>query len=318
MANPRLAPTAAAVNPFSSPDIIVRPQANPTNAPTWQLPGTTKIHAGNVPAYQLWTFQTAFRWLYPSIAADGQWTDQFADLVQLHRTVLALPAGRFIDRALWNAVVVNSHVAANGTVTAVATDPRAVYRAPWQSAMSLDAVATEVDLTELVVPPRDLNDVWQVYAEPSTVDVLIHHRDVRPLPANNAFAILLWRSAPTSAALLSTTVAGLPAFVASLATATPLPTPGGWNLVTPGAGATVHALRVPVDARMPRAVPIDVDLSGVTTTPNGHRVLLLAVVGSTRDPLTTPPTGAPATVVDLVKAWPNAAMRLVRVSRRPA
>jgi hypothetical protein len=68
-----------------------------------------------------------------------------------------------------------------------------------------------------------------------------------------------------------------------------------------------------LDARQPRAVSVDVDLSGVTS---GHRVIVLALVGSLADDLVPPPAPLPATVSDLVRAWPNAALRVVRVATR--
>jgi len=75
----------------------------------------------------------------------------------------------------------------------------------------------------------------------------------------------------------------------------------------------LNALSVALDARLPRAVPIDVDLSAV---PVNNRVLFLAIGGSSVDPCTAPPVGLPAnpTVVDLVKCWPYAALRMVRLS----
>ena len=65
---------------------------------------------------------------------------------------------------------------------------------------------------------------------------------------------------------------------------------------------------------MPRAVPIDIDLSGVTA---GHFVLFVALAGSTVDPFTGASAGAINTVTDLVRGWPHAAARLVRVFPRP-
>src|SRR5687768_4890676 len=111
---------------------------------------------------------------------------------------------------------------------------------------------------------------------------LANHRHTRPLPANDAFAILLWRSGATSAPLLALNPATFPAFAASLLTAAPSATPAGWNLVTT-LGSPVHRLPVALDARLPRGIPIDVDFSGVT---NGHHILLLAFVGSNTDSFT--------------------------------
>lgn len=315
MADPRRAPGATPFAAFASPDVVVRPRANPAAAPSWQLGPEGKIFGGNLPMHQMWTFQTAFRWHYPSLPADGTFSDQLGDLIELHRAQLGLPAGRFIDQALWTAIVGGTRLDATGAVTTAAGDPLAVHRAPWQSAAAMGALATEVDLMESVVPRRVVGDTWHVFAEPSTVDVLIHHRDTRPLAANDAFAILLWRSAPAAGTLLGAGVADLPAFAASLLTATPAAVPAGWTLAGPGGGASVHRLGVALDARIPRAVSIDVDLS---TVPTGHRVLFLAIVGSSVDPLTTPPAGAPATVADLARAWPYAALRMVRAFPRPA
>jgi hypothetical protein len=318
MKNPRRGPSAPDVPAFASPDLVVRPRWPLATPPGWQL-GAGSISAANVPEYQLWTFQTAFRWLYPSLVADGQWSDQFGDLVELHRSAIGLAPGRRIDRALWNAVVGGTRLAAPTATTAVvsasAADPRAVYRPPWHTVAAATTTATEIDLIDTVRPPRVVSSSWQVFAEPSTVDVLVHHRDTRALAANDAWVVLLWRSDPSSTALLSANLATLPALAASLLTATPAATPAGWNLATTGAGLAVHRLPVPLDARLPRAVSIDVDLSGV---PAFHRVLLVAVTGSSVDPLLQPPAGAPATVTDLVRAWPYAAMRLLRVVPRPA
>ena len=104
----------------------------------------------------------------------------------------------------------------------------------------------------------------------------------------------------------------MPAFDMTLRGLTQATMPGGWNLASAVGGSP---LGVPVDARIPRAVSIDVDLTAV---PVNHRVLFVAVTGSGADALTAPVTGNPATISDLVRAWPHVAMRLVRVANRPA
>lgn len=323
MANPRLRPTATLERVFESPDVVVRPRSNPAAAPRWLL-GNATITQGNVRPYQLWTFQTAFRWLYPSVVADGQWSDAFGDLVELHRTVLQpalgaplLPLGRLIDRRMWDAVVGGTRLdPVTGAVSANAAHPLAVYRPPWHTPSSLTGSANEVDVLETVQPRSVVAGVWQVHSEPSTVEVLLHHRDTRPVNASAAFAILLWRSGPSGTALLASGAVDLAAFAAGVAAGSPVATPAGWNLQTSAAGASLHGLPVSLDARMPRAVSVDVDLSGVAAN---HRVLFLAVVGSAVDPCTTPPVALPAaaTVTDLVRRWPYAALRLVQVSPRP-
>jgi hypothetical protein len=312
MKNPRRAPSATSLVAFSSPDIVVRPAETPAAAPAWPLAATATISSANAPAYQVWTFQTAFRWIYPSIAASGTWSDQFGDLIVHHRNLLGLPAGAFIDQALWNAVV-GTRLTATGAVSAVPGDPLAVYRAPWQNAFALNVSATEVDLIELVVPPRTISNTWQVFRAPSIVDVLLHHRDSRPLPANDAFVILLWRSSSSSTTLRQLAPTGIVDYARSLLTAAPLAVPAGWNAVAPAVGQ-VHRLPITLDARLPRALSIPVDFSAV---PVGHRVMIMAIVGSTTDPLTQAVVGAPTTLETFVRAWPHAALRLLQLATPP-
>ena len=317
LANPRRRPGGTPERAWASPDIVVRPRWPMATAPAWRLGGGS-IRAGNAPAYQLWTFQTAFRWLYPSIVADGRWSDQLGDLVQLHRTTLGLPAGRRIDRALWDQVVGAVRLGTPSTdtlaVTSAAGDPLAVYRPPWHTPSSIAAPASEVDLVESVVPVRDVAGVWRVCREPCTVDVLVHHRDTRPLAPNDAWAALLWRSAPDATTLTGADLSGLPGYAGSLPTATPASAPAGWTRALAATGDPQHRLGVALDARLPRAIPIDVDLSAV---PVNHHVALVAIVGSSLDPPTTAPAGSPTSATDVVLAWSHAAMRVVQVIERP-
>ena len=75
-AGPRPPPAEPA---YASPDIVVRPKAGSGDAPPGSSARAT-IRRGNVPAYQLWTFQTAFRWIYPSVQRDGAVDRAFGDL----------------------------------------------------------------------------------------------------------------------------------------------------------------------------------------------------------------------------------------------
>ena len=327
MADPRLEPGAPAALPYASPDIVVRPQAGPAAPPKWGLAAGTFIDALNPVEYELWTFQTALRWLYPSVAADGRWSDALGRLVELHRSTAAAlaPVEQRINEALWKAVVGDivggvvvggTRVDAAGRVNNAPGDPLAVYHPPWQTPVAMNAVPTEIDLIDNVVMSQ-LAGVAQVYREESTVDVLVHHRDTRPLAAGDAFVILLWSFNAAQAPLLAQDVSPLLPYVAGAVAGGPVPaTPAGWNPVLTGAGSPLHRLPVPLDARMPRAVSIDVDLSAVTA---GHRVLLVAVAGSSVDRCGTAPVGLPATptIADLVGRWPYAAARLVRVIARP-
>jgi hypothetical protein len=95
----------------------------------------------------------------------------------------------------------------------------------------------------------------------------------------------------------------------------------GWNQAGGGGGVAWNTLSVPVDARLPRAITFDVDLSAV---PDNHHVLFLAVVGSTADdmpPLVPTTSGVatvpPVTVTQLVQCWPYAGARVVQVIPRP-
>lgn len=319
MQNPRRRPMASPEPAYASPDITIRPRWPRSTAPAWQL-GAGSMANSSAPPYQLWTFQTAFRWIYPSITADGRWTAQLAQLVRLYRStgVGGLTNGAAITQAVWNQVVGNTRINAAGAVSTAVGDPLAVYRAPWQSSAAPNALATEIDLVELIQTPGQINQVINIYREPCSVDVLIHHRDTRPLAANDAWALLLWASAATPAALVESDQSGLAAYVAAVATTVspnPLPPPPvGWTLQTGSGGQALHRLPASLDARIPRAVSIDLDVSSV---PPYHYVLVVAVVGSSIDMLAEAPQNGPVSVTDLVRNWPYAAMRLSRVIPRP-
>lgn len=303
MQNPRRRPTAPAERFFSSPDICIRPEAPVTNTPSFR---GTNLFNGNL-RYQLWTFQTAFRWIYPSVIPNGQWSDQFGDLVERHRRLLTLPnaGSRRIDAALWNAVMLS------------AKDENlapGVYRAPWQNAVVPDLPGSEIDLMETVVPRRDSNSIWQVYRERSTVDVLLHHRDTRPVATNHSFVALFWRASPSRNTLLETDCTNLIPFVRSLTGGAPQAAPAGWNVPLAADGTALHRLQTPLAARMPRAIPVNIDLSDI---PAGNRVLLIAIAGSTADPFSAVPAGTVDRVQGLVRHWPHAAARLISVWTRP-
>lgn len=301
MKNPRRRSTAADVSPSCSPDITIRPEAPVANTPSFR--GSNLVN-GSL-QYQLWTFQTAFRWLFPSVIPNGEWSDQFGDLVERHRRALGLSGARRVDAALWNSVM------------AAALDEAGnpgVYRASWQNALAPALPGTEIDLMECVIPRRDLNNIWQVYRERSTVDVLLHHRDTRPVAANNSFAVLLWRSHRSRSALNATDCTDIPAYVRSLLAGPALPLPAGWNVQLAADGSPLHRLSVPLSARMPRSVAINLDLSAI---PNANHVMLLAIGGSTADAYSAVPAGAIDRVDRFVRNWPHAAARLISCWTRP-
>ncbi|MCA0322478.1 MAG: hypothetical protein LCH60_07885 [Actinobacteria bacterium] len=308
---------------MDSPDIVVRPRWSLATAPVFGGPTMDPTVPASFTPYRLWTFQTAFRWLHPSVVADGQFSRNLQRLVRVHRRSMA-PAKTDvpqIDADVWNDVVGRVRVKPDGTPGAGA-DPLAVYRAPWHTRSAPDAPATEIDLAETVIPPTTVGTEWVVFKERSTVDVLLHHRDSRPVPANGAWAILLWRSAPTAAALMSVDPTQALAWVVTAVTGVNPPAPAGWgwNRAGGGAGVAWNTLPIPIDARLPRAVSFDVDLAAV---PDNHHVLFLAIVGSSADDARLVPTTSaaatvpPVTVTQLVQCWPYAAARVVQVLPRP-
>ena len=318
--DPLAAPPALPASLAASPDIAVRPRWPVAATPVF-LPAPA-ITALNAPAYDVWTFQTAFRWLHPSVVANGQFSDALGRLVALHRTqmVPAKTAVPQIDAAVWADVVGGVRVKADGTVTTDTADPRAVYRAPWQTPRAAAVTATEADLLDLV-PRNVVNEMWTVFREPSTVDVLVHHRDAIGLRANQGFVVLLWRVGATPSDLLALSVTTLLPFLTAAVAGTAQPVPAGWNLATGGGGLTWRTVPTAVDARMPRAVSIDVDLTAV---PNKQQVLFLAFVGSIgAGEAFVPPTTAPGavvpptTVAELVRFCPYAAARIVHIENRP-
>jgi hypothetical protein len=320
MRNPPLADRLDA-----SPDIVVRPRWPVVTPPKFPGPLTGPRPAPD--PYQLWTFQTAFRWLYPSVVADGQWSEGLANLVALHRSTLNLPATPVIDAAVWTDIVGTPgfgfpvggvRVTAGGTVTRnIGGDPFAVYRPPWHTTTLPSLPAREIDLAETVLPSR-ARDVWEVFKEPTTVDVLVHHRDSRAVPANQAYAVLLWRFGIDTAPLMGLPCAPLVTYFQGVAGGANPAVPPGWNVATgPGAVGAKSPVLAPVDARMPRAASIDVDLS--VGGPFSTSAIFVAYVGSSADdlPLALPTTSTtasvpPVTISDMVTAWPYTAARVVQ------
>ncbi|MBC7841318.1 MAG: hypothetical protein H7099_03365, partial [Gemmatimonadaceae bacterium] len=294
LVDPSVAPTAPPLKVYASPDIVVRParRAAAATAVPFPLAANKSLGPSHSGSYHLWTFQTAFRWRFPAIRADGRWTDQLADLIALFRaTTAGLTTGNVINKATWDAVVGGTRLDANRVVTATATDGFAVYETPWQTAAAAIVTATEVDLFELVQPARVQNSIWNVYKEPSVVDVLLHHRDTRPMAANGGYVALFWRELPTDVALLAevaSTFAPLHAWTGGA-----LPVIPNWT--TSG----VQRLPVAIDAFMPRAVSTNVDLSAIGA---GNHVLFLAVCGGSAEPAPPAPVGLPAAVHRLLNA----------------
>jgi len=271
---------------MASPDIVVRPAWPVTEPP--QFPGDLvsdlgpKDDIGLGTNFNLWTFQTAFRWQHPSVAVTGRWS----------HTLEHFLGSTTIDEQAWNAAM-DIRIGADG--------PRAVYRAPWQTPLAPDFAATEADLTELVVSAdEDLG--WSVHPQPCTVEVLLHHRDTRPVPAGGARVTLLWQATDDPWSLAETDPTEILAYLRG--TGDP---PPNWMIAR-------QQLTVPLEARLPRAASIDVDLSDVTS----EHVLFLAHVESAADdqPRRPPSIRLPQTVTELVRSWPQLAGRQVKIIAR--
>jgi len=326
LAHPHLvdrARTPIVLGPMESPDILVRPRWPLATAPAFPRlgsgsPSITRGSTGR--SYDIWTFQTAFRWLHPQIAADGRFTDQFRETLKAHRG----DGNGVIDRALWEAVVGGVHLDAqlNPVTGAAAVGlPLAVYRPPWHTAAAPTAPANEAQLLGFVQSAGAATLPHEaVYLEPSSVEILLHHRDPRPVAADQSWAMLLWQwcDDPTTAAGLDVTA--VPGF-RRLASdgSTGHAAPDGWQVVTTGAGAARHTLGVPLSAHLPRAVTVDLDLTApgaATPTPRG--VVLLALTGSLMDDQPVPEPPAPGALADFVRDRWYAAARFLLVSLRPA
>jgi hypothetical protein len=275
----------------------------------------------NHPTYQLWSFQTAFRWKYPSVLATGVWTDEFEELVGVERGI-STPGtpGAFIDQALWQAVMQTRIDQASGAISTDPGDPLAVYQPPWAFPGAMTAGATEIDLTECVLPVNTEAGTWGTYAEKCTVEVLVHHRDTHPVAVGQTHVVLLWRSDPVLADLTGLAADDLHTYFQQYATTSTVQAPPpGWNLAGPAAGSDAASLTVPLEVRIPRAVSIDVDLSLPNVAVN-DLVLFAAFAWSDDDQLTQAavlPAVANPTVVDLANGWPYLALRMAKVTARP-
>ncbi|MEO5588052.1 MAG: hypothetical protein ABIS03_00600 [Gemmatimonadaceae bacterium] len=145
-----------------------------------------------------------------------------------------------------------------------------------------------------------------------SVDVLLHHRDSRTLTPAETGVMLLWQEFPriaklnaTSRVAQETAWASLPAnFVAQavalftavvgqgtgsvLGPQTAWVAPGSWHAATPAnapAGAIIGQPVSPIDVRTPRTVTFNLTTAGEKNS----YIVVVAIVGSTLDPLGLPP-----------------------------
>ena len=278
LTDPTKAVPNTALSWHASPDVRVRPRRaskppNPVGLP-WNGASGDK--------YGLWVFQTALhgRTVAGSqdqlIKPDGQWTPMFDT-----RLRAANANSNRITLAVWKSIVGSGSSFPNA------------YADPWAG-----ATPTEADLAELIV------DLPAAGASPASmgirpvaakVDVLVHHRHLRPEPAANVKVTLLRRevtgtAAAAWAALAGTWAAPVQTFLTTGGAAPALP--AGW--IFADAANPVRSPAGDVDARLPRAVTFDTDFTGLAA---GKRFLLVAVVHSVIDPVALPGSALQALVL---------------------
>ena len=278
LTDPTQAVPNTALSWHASPDVRVRPRRGSKPRNPVGLPWT----GASPDAYGLWVFQTALhgRTVAGSqdqlVKPDGQWTPLFDA-----RLRAANGGSNRITLALWRSIVGNG-----------ASFPNA-YADPWAG-----ATPTEADLAELIVdlPPAGASPASMgIRPVAAKVDVLVHHRHLKPEPAANVKVTLLRRevtgtAAAAWAALAGTWAAPVQTFLHNGGAAPALP--AGWTFAD--TATPVRSPAADVDARLPRAVTFDTDFTGQAA---GKRFLLVAVVHSVTDPAVLPGSALQALVL---------------------
>ena len=296
----------------ASPDVRIRLAPNPATPPPW--PGAAAdvwINAAPSP-YLLWVFQTALHATDPLCRPTGQWTESFNACLRR----IANDGNQRINQARWTAVV----TAAN------------VFRAPWNG-----LEPTEADLHELIVERRaaialtiapavdrdKIAPIMRSERAPHIVDVLVHHRDSRPVARADVRVAVLSRPMPADPNTWGAIAISdeWKARVAQLMSGAALPPgfalPDSWNIADP---ARTRQPGGDVDARLPRVVSFNVDFSprlnpdGTQGVPPDSMWILLAVVHAANSDPVAAGDIAGATLQDVVRGSHHFAARVVRVS----
>lgn len=259
LTDPKSAVPNSALSWHASPDVRVRPRQGSRPPAPRGLPWTS----GANDQYGLWVFQTALRTQarFRQCPANGLWSMVFDGCVR----TLNGGATR-VTQANWNAIV--------GTGTAT---PNA-YADPWNG-----TTPSEADLFEFIIDqraPAGSDASMGIRPVRARVDVCVHHRDQRPVPAASVKVTLLRRDVARTgqaawAALPGDWTALVQAFLIAGGGAAPA-LPAGWTFAD--AATPIRDASGPIDARLPRATTFDVDFRGVAA---GTRILLVAVVHST-------------------------------------
>jgi hypothetical protein len=190
-----------------------------------------------------------------------------------------------------------------------ANDALSSWMPPWDGVQ-----ATEADLHELIVERRAGPPIPRTRIDPhqTAIDVLVHRRDVRPVPDTTVRAMLLRRRldpADLDGAGVAIDAVGWPQAVIDRLTGAGAPAalPAGWDL--PAGAPGVQGPSGDLDARRPRPVTFTVDWSG---QPSGSLWLLVAVVSADADPVSAASL-AGATLLDLVLGSHHVAVTRVEV-----
>lgn len=291
----------------ASPDVRIRPA--PLDAgeaiPRPPTTGLKKLPwKGTAPdSHLLWVFQTALHKIDPLCRANGEWTAQFRNrLEQLPHPEPPPASGNSINLDRWNHVVTRANV----------------FTAPWDG-----AEPTEADLFELIVeypptigagPAQGPPEISEVERRKYKIDVLIHHRDLRPLAFGDIRVTLLRRPITEARAAWPAIAIGAQwkTRVEQLMSGSP---PAGWSLpdnwAVADAASPTRQPTANVDARTPRAVTFDVGFSGA---PLNRHFVLLAVVHSAPDPVSVASLAGDS-LKDLILKCHHVAARVVKVRR---
>jgi hypothetical protein len=279
-----LSHSPAGVEPLQSPDVVVHP-APPVSAQTMPRRPAVFPLKPQADRYDIWTFQTAFRFFDPVCRPNGIWSTTFGEAVRAFRAVRHFGALDEIDGNTWDAVVTQGRV----------------WQDPWDGPFP-----TELDLAELVVGPDHNNPPQAADTRSLRVEVLVHHRGAQPLAPADASVLLLRRpltgtadptALPISDAWKARTIAAL--------TTTPPPSsgwPDGWVVADP---AVVQHPVAPVEAAHPQVARFG--LTFPPATPPGD-YLLLAVCSSRTTTVTVDRLHG-MTVLDLVRGSSHVAAR---------
>jgi hypothetical protein len=274
-----------------SPDIRLRP-APGSEAPLVRPAGLPWTRSGFGAPYQLWTVQTAMHADDPLVRPVGRWHHQLDARIRAYRSAngLSAPDAARIDQELWDHAVVAGKV----------------WAAPWDG-----SEPTEADLHELIQEERAMvagRRIVRTDNRPCKVDVLVHHRHFQPVPSAQVQVMLLRReiaAAEGDGGGVALSDPWKAAVVQRFGGATSA-LPDGWTMV--GLASPTS----PVSARMPRAVTFDLDLTPDPPFQFGTRWLLLAVVSSNLDVVSTSGLDG-GTVEDLVRGSHHVAARLVTI-----